>query len=126
MEVLLNNLKIIEVEHRWWSPEIFLRLENETLKRKVKELLTDNKYILTLAAYGTTKEIQDFAASLHEQTPLMIVSVLACFLDAMFLQETMNLPISREIVEWYRKEGWQFPKFQCETTGSHETTRSID
>jgi len=116
MEALLVSLKAIEVEYRWWSPEIFLRLENETLKRKVKEALTNQKYITQLAAYGTTKDIEDFAFALHEQTPMMIVSVLACFLDTMFLQETLNLPISKEIVEWYRKEGWQFPKFTCETT----------
>jgi hypothetical protein len=116
MEALMACLKTIEIEHRWWSPEIFLRLENETLKRKVKETLSNHAYIARLAAYGTTKDIQDFTFTLHEKTPLLIISVLACFLDTMFSQESMHLPISREIVEWYRKEGWQFPKFKCETT----------
>jgi len=114
MEALVLNLLGIEREHRWWSPEIFLRLENETLKRKVKAVLQESKYRTTLATYGTTKEIQAFTDSLHEKAPLILVSTLACFLDAMFQQETLGIPVSRQIVAWYRAQGWQFPKFKCE------------
>jgi hypothetical protein len=116
MEELLNELKKVEQEHRWWSPEVFLSLENKTLKRKVVEIIEKSTYITRLAAYGTKEDIQDFTFELHEKTPMMIVSVLSCFLDKMFTLETHHVPISNEIVAWYRKEGWQFPKFKCETS----------
>jgi len=114
MEPLIQQLKSIELEHRWWSPEVFLRLENKTLERKVKVVLENHAWITKLVAEGTVEDIEAFKDALHEKTPLMIVSVLACFLDRMFLQETLRLPISFQIVEWYRQQGWQFPKFQCE------------
>ena len=114
MEPLLQQLKSIELEHRWWSPEVFLRLENKTLERKVKAVLQNNSWIINLIRQGTVQDIETFKDALHEKTPLMIVSVLACLLDTMFLQETIGLPISIQIVEWYRQQGWQFPKFQCE------------
>jgi len=114
MEPLLQQLKSIELEHRWWSPEVFLRLENKTLERKVKATLQNHAWITNLVAQGTVKDMETFKDALHEKTPLMIVSVLACFLDTMFLQETIGLPISIQIVKWYRQQGWQFPEFKCE------------
>jgi len=114
MEVLLQELKSIELEHRWWAPEVFLRLENKTLERKVRATLQKHGYITRLIAQGTTLDMMTFQNELHERTPLMIVSVLAVFLDTMFLQESLGIPISLQIVEWYRQQGWKFPKFQCE------------
>jgi len=114
MEPLLQQLKSIELEHRWWSPEVFLRLENKTLERKVKAVLQNHAWITNLAAQGTVQDIETFKNTLHEKTPMMIISVLACFLDTMFLQESLGLPISFQLVEWYRQQGWQFPKFRCE------------
>jgi hypothetical protein len=114
MDPIIQQLKSIELEHRWWSPEVFLRLENKTLERKVKAVLENHAWITKLAAEGTVQDIETFKNALHEKTPLMIVSVLACFLDTMFLQETLRLPISIQIVGWYRQQGWQFPKFRSE------------
>ena len=116
MEELIKDLKRIEMEHRWWSPEVFLSLENKTLKRKVVDILNKSSYITRLAAYGTKEDIQAFTFALHEETPMMIVSVLSCFLDKMFTLETLHIAISQQIVAWYRNEGWQFPKFKCENT----------
>jgi len=114
MEALVQELKSIELEHRWWAPEVFLRLENKTLERKVRTTLQKHGYITQLIAQGTIVDMTTFQNELHERTPLMIISVLAVFLDTMFLQESLGIPISLQIVEWYRKQGWKFPKFQCE------------
>jgi hypothetical protein len=116
MEAVVTSLRAIELEHRWWSPEIFLRLENETLRRKVKEVLQSSPYRLWLATHGTSKDIQEFADSLHERTPLIIISALTCFLDSMFQQETSKIPVSAQIIGWYRQQGWDFPQFKCEIT----------
>jgi hypothetical protein len=114
MDELLNELKKVEMEHRWWSPEVFLSLENKTLKRKVVEIIEKSTYITRIAAYGTREDIQDLTFALHDKTPMMIISVLSCLLDKMFTLETLHVPISQHIVEWYRSEGWKFPKFKCE------------
>jgi hypothetical protein len=115
MEDILKKLKSIEAEQRWWSPEVFLHLENQTLKRKVGAVLTNNTWITRLIAYGTIQDIETFAFELHEKVPLMIISVLAIFLDKMYYQESIHLPVSRDIVSWYRREGWKFPAFRHES-----------
>jgi len=114
MDSVLKTLKAIELEHRWWSPEIFLRLDNQTLKRKVTHVIQTDPYCKTLSRDGTREEIEAFKDALHEQTPLMIISVLTCFLDYLFQQEQTGGSISSQIVKWYRNQGWQFPKFTFE------------
>jgi hypothetical protein len=115
MEALLEALQQIEVERRWWSPEIFINMENETLKGDVKGAFhTHNDFITELAINGTTESIQTFSDTMHEETPLVIVSVLTCFLDFLFKREESCQTISHQIVTWYRNQGWQFPKFKFE------------
>ena len=115
MEALVGRLKQIEVERRWWSPEIFLNMENETLKGDVKDAFdTHDRFIIELATNGTGERMQTFSDTVHEETPLVIVSVLTCFLDFLFKREELGQPISHQIVTWYRTQGWQFPKFKFE------------
>ena len=115
MEALVEALKQIEVERRWWSPEIFLNMENETLKGDIQGVFhTHNTFITELSTNGSRETIQTFSDTVHEEAPLVIVCVLTCFLDFLFKREASGQPISHQIVTWYRTQGWQFPKFKFE------------
>jgi hypothetical protein len=48
MESLIEALKQIEVERRWWSPQIFLNMENEALKGDVKGVFHIHNTFITI------------------------------------------------------------------------------
>jgi len=115
MESLLQAFKQIEIERRWWTPEIFINMENETLKRDVKAAFhIHNGFITDLAINGTTESMQNFSDTLHEEVPLVIISALRSFLDVLYQRELKDQPISHQNVMWYRTQGWEFPKFKFE------------
>ena len=119
METFVEAIASFEKIHSWWSDETFLKADNATLKKFVQNMIYINEYTTDLAVTGTTESMEQLIATLNEQSPKMIVATLMNFLDYLFTFDTDGKLYSKEIVAWYRAQGWQFPPF------SHEEDQTI-
>jgi hypothetical protein len=116
MEAFIQDLHTFEAEHSWWSPETFLRLENQSLKDITRKAFEEHADLIQrLTDEGTVEDMVVLETHLQEKAPKMIIVTLACFLDILYKQATdYSKPISKDIVAWYRQKGWQFPEFPHE------------
>jgi hypothetical protein len=118
MEKLIAALRSYEATHQWWSPETFLQLENKALKKAVEDALQSNyDAIQHLITDGSTKEMDDFHTLLKTETIQMSISTLAVFLNILYSEATdKQTPVSKDVVAWYRSQGWKFPLFPHEAS----------
>lgn len=63
---------------------------------------------------GTEYDFQDLIDDIFEECPKMMLVFLNVFLDMMHTLENLQEPISKEILKWYRSQGYSFPHFKAE------------
>ena len=115
MDKVVEQLAEFEKNHHSWEDKKFLNIQTKEAKEAVEEIYRTNEaYINELAAKGTDMELVAFVNKVKKQSPRMILFVLSCFLDLIHKREEASQDISREIVKWYRYEGWKFPLFDYE------------
>ncbi len=114
MEAFVQVLVSFERIHSWWSDETFTKLDNKTLRNFLQDTLLECPYIDDLLANGTTAEMDQFKIQLLEKCPKMIQATLMNLLDYLYTFDTAGKPFSKDLVTWYRSQGWQFPNFSHE------------
>lgn len=120
----MEELRKFEATHSWWSPQTFSKLDNQTLHTFIQTTLQANPVIKTLLQTGSVEDFEAMIVKILEVAPKMITVTLACCLDTLYTLDCDEKPISKEIVGWYRKEGWMFPPFLHE--GSEQKIDRID
>lgn len=116
MEEFVDTLVSFERIHSWWSDETFLKVDNTTLKNFVHDTLYDSPYIEELATNGSVESIEKLKERLKDKSPKMLFSVLINFLDYLHVRDTDRIPLSKDLVTWYRDQGWKFPAFSHEAS----------
>ncbi len=111
MQVLVSFERI----HGWWSDETFTKLDNQTLRNFVRDTIRETPYIESLVTTGTTADMEQLKSLLLETCPKMAQATLMNLLDYLYAFDMAGNPFSKELVAWYRTQGWQFPKFSHES-----------
>jgi hypothetical protein len=114
MEDFILFVEGYQQTHSWWSTATFLNMGNQTLRRYVRELIETHTYTQALATVGTKEHMDELSHQLETRAPLMGQSVFTNLLDFMFRLEQANRLVSKEVLQWYRARGWNFPAFQSE------------
>ena len=120
MDTFVEAIASFEKIHSWWSDETFLKADNATLKKFVQNMIHISEYTSELAVTGTAESMEELVTILKMECPKMVMVTLMNFLDYLFSFDIDGKPYSKELVAWYRGQGWQFPPF------SHEEEADAD
>ena len=118
MDAFIDTLTAFERIHSWWSDETFLKTDNTTLKNFLHDTLYESPYIEELSTNGAAESIETLVEKLKNESPKMLLATLVNLLDYLYARDTDGVPFSKELVEWYRAKGWQFPPFSHEAIAS--------
>ena len=113
-EPLIRSLKAFDAEHSYWSFETFHSPTNQTLKRFVEFTLQNNLNLESFLVYSEGKDLEELTKELRDFIPRMLVPCLKGLLDALHRQEALQQHYNRELVGWFRTQGWKFPAFPFE------------
>lgn len=119
---LLESLKSYEEKFADWQPHHFLEAKSETLKKAVETSLQQEPMLDHFIHQGTEEEAMALVELLREEVPMMTVATLKGILDTLYKHEALQEDISKDVVRWYRKQGWKFPEFRFEKIEA-ETTK---
>ena len=114
----VDALYKIQSDHSWRPIEDFYNLNTEPLKKAVYMMLEKHEeFVEYISSNGREEDIEELNASLREKAPRMFFITMACFLNSLNDMEKEGIPISHDLVRWYREQGWKFPEFQFEKIG---------
>lgn len=115
MEAVLATLEAFVKNQMFWPPEQFQDIQDETVRKCVRAAFREpSHYIPKLLQTGTQETLEEFSKAVKDRCPLMYLATFAGFLEMLYAQECQDHPYSRELVPWFRKNGWTFPKFKFE------------
>jgi hypothetical protein len=116
-EALVQDLSNFQKDHQWWAIEKFYNIKNESLKRAVEGVVKKHEtFLKDVAINGEAAAIETIVEKIKQEAPFMFVSFMACFLDYMYKLNTIQKQdVSKELISWYRRQGWDFPTFSFES-----------
>jgi hypothetical protein len=115
MEAFCADLEKFQKDHSWWKIEKFYSLSNTKLKKEVESIFMKNDiYMDNFFRTATGETINELMTQVRSKASLMFLSVFASILDQLYKREETGYDFSKEIVEWFREQGWEFPQFQYE------------
>lgn len=114
-EPLIRALKAFDAEHSYWSFETFMSPTNQTLKRFVEFTLQTHLNLESFLVYSEAKDLEELTRELRDFVPRMLVPCLKGVLDVLHRQEALQQHYNRDLVLWFRTQGWSFPAFPFET-----------
>jgi hypothetical protein len=117
MESLCSRLSKFQTDNGTWNLYDFYDIQNKEMKHSVLNILkAESGFVDSLLEKGSYSEADDFYKKIQETASHMGMITFSCLLEQLFLREELDKPFSREMVSWYRKNGWKFPdfSFECE------------
>lgn len=118
MEAFVQVLVSFERIHGWWSDKTFINPQNMTLRNFVLDTIHESPYIESLVTIGTTADMDQLKSLLLETCPKMAQATFMNLLDYLYAFDMAGNPFSKELVVWYRSQGWQFPNFSHEAAAN--------
>lgn len=110
----LDTFKKFEAEHQWWTHETWFLPENSTIKQFVAAEILNSSSLTYFIDHGVDVEFTEFYECLRDAAPLLSTGVMKGILDRCYQQERLQGQFSKDLVRWFRKMGWKFPKFEFE------------
>lgn len=128
MEDLCSRLSKFQNDNQSWNFYDFYDIQNKDLKHSVLNIIkAEFKFIDNLLEKGSYSDVDQLYATIKKTAAHMGTITFSCLLEQLFLREEMNIPFSKEMVSWYRSNGWNFPEFVFEKLDKlDETVNKID
>jgi hypothetical protein len=115
MQTIVDSLKAFQDKNIMWAPEQFLDIQDTRIRDCVRSAFRKpSEYLSNLTTRGTVEDMNAFEAALDDNAFLMKTAALAGFLDILYTLDQKQTLVSRELIQWYRQKGWNFPPFGFE------------
>jgi spore coat protein CotF len=115
MEDLCSRLSKFQNDNQSWNFYDFYDIQNKDLKHSVLNIIkAEYNFIDNLLDKGSYSDVDMLYATIKKTATHMATITFSCLLEQLFLREEMNISFSKEMVSWYRKNGWNFPEFLFE------------
>lgn len=118
MDSFVDALAAFEKTYSWWSERTFMNLSNDVVRTFIAGKIVTNDTIQRIATDGTEEIFRELIESVSIGAPKMLIAFMAGFLNELNRMESLGLPISHTLVQWYRKNHWKFPLFAHEKIDS--------
>lgn len=123
MEDLCSRLSKFQNDNQCWNFYDFYDIQNKDLKHSVLNIIkAEYLFIDNLLEKGSYSDVEILFETIKKTATHMATITFSCLLEQLFLREEMDIPFSREMVSWYRKNGWKFPDFLFEKKDNNTTT----
>ena len=120
MDSFVDALAAFEKTYSWWSEKTFMNLSNDVVRVFIAGKIVTNETIQRIATDGTEELFRELIEAVSIAAPKMLIAFMAGFLNELNRMESLGLPISHTLVQWYRKNHWKFPQFEHEKIDSAE------
>ena len=125
MDAVIESLISFLKNHIIWEPDRFSNIHNDEMRKAVRAAFREpSNFIPNLLQNGSMEDMETFSKAVKEKAYPMYLATFAGFLEMLYSQEERQLPYSKELVVWFRENGWQFPKFEFEKTNFLTTSSS--
>ena len=118
MDSFVDELGAFEKTYSWWSDKTFMNLSNDVVRVFIAGKITTSETIQRIAIDGTEEIFRELIEAVSIGAPKMLIAFMAGFLNELNRMESLGLPISHTLVQWYRKNHWNFPQFKHEKIDS--------
>jgi len=117
---LKQSLKGFMDSHKDWTGWDYVHKEDETLIAFMNHLIDTEPNLRTMMLSGKEEDICELLKNLGEDTELspIVVALQKNIVNNLKRHENLQKPVSLELVRWFRKCGWKFPKLEVEKESS--------
>jgi hypothetical protein len=120
-EPLIRALKRFDAEHSFWDYTTCSSPTNQTLRREIGYILQNQLNLESFLIYSTPKDLEDLLKEVRDFVPRFTVATLKGILDELYKCEALQQSFNKELVRWYRAQGWSFPEFTFEQSEKIES-----
>ena len=106
--------------HKDWTPYDYVHKEDQELMIFMNGLIDTTPILENLLGRGEEKDMIKLLQDLSDDISLspMVIALEKSIVANFKRREHLQMPVSKEIVQWFRKGGWKFPKLDIELTES--------
>jgi hypothetical protein len=121
-EILKQSLKEFMDSHKDWTGWDYIHKEEQTLIVFMNGLIDNSPILQTILAKGTEKDMYELLENLGKDESLspIIIALEKNIVNNLKRRENLQEPVSLEVVRWFRRFGWKFPKLEVELTAAAE------
>ena len=115
---LKQSLKEFMDSHKDWTGWDYIHKEDQSLILFMNGLIDTDPILRTILAAGTEKDMYELLENLGTDESLspMIIALEKNMVNNLKRREDLQEPVSLEIVRWFRRCGWKFPKLEVESS----------
>ena len=123
IQIIKESFRKFMDVHKDWTPYDYVHKEDQDLMMFMNGLIDTTPILENLLGRGEEKDICKLLEDLSDDIALspMVIALEKSIVANFKRREHLQMPVSKEIVQWFRKGGWKFPKLDIEMT---ETTVS--
>ena len=114
--IIKEAFRMFMDSHKDWAPYEYVHKEDQGLMLFMNTLIDTTPTLCHIVECGEEKDICNLLMILSENIELspMVIVMEKCIVANFKRRENLQMPISKEIVQWFRKGGWKFPKLDIE------------
>ena len=118
--IVKEAFRMFMAVHKDWAPYEYVHKEDQELMLFMNTLIDTTPTLCHIVERGEEKDMIKLLEDLSDDMSLspMVVVMEKCIVANFKRRENLQMPVSKEIVQWFRKGGWKFPKLDIEVTES--------
>ena len=115
---LKQSLKEFMDSHKDWTGWDYIHKEEESLILFMNHHIDTDPTLRRILAVGTEKDMYELLENLGKDESLspIIIALEKNIVNNLKRHENLQRPVSLEIVRWFRRCGWKFPKLEVESS----------
>ena len=116
LQMIENSLKEFMDGHPDLTAYDYIHKEDQDLLLFMNGLIENSVLLQGILEFGTEKDMIDFLEVISEKSELsaLVICLEKNMVANLKKREDLQQTISKEIVRWFRRGGWKFPKLNIE------------
>ena len=115
-ESLKQSLKEFMDLHKDWTAKDYIDKEDQDMILFMNNLIDTDPNMTTILAVGKEIDIDKLLDTIATDTELspVVIALQKNMVNNLKRREDLQMPVSLEIVRWFRRFGWRFPELEVE------------